>query len=83
MKAKGKRKSGTKKKPYRMFTVKKGVKGKKFRRYLAGLDSTQSVVWNKEAVASFKVSNSDRYYIRAVHRYSDKYEIYLRERNKK
>ena len=68
------------KKSHRIFTVKKGEKGKKFRRYLAGADNTQSVVWNKEAVSSFKVSNKDRYYIRAVHRYADKYEIYLRKK---
>ena len=72
-----------KKKSHKIFVMKKGEKGKKFKRYLAGLDDTKSVVWNKEAVSSFKVSNKDRYYIRAVHRYADMYEIYLRKKQKK
>lgn len=57
--------------------MKKGEKGKKFKRYAPyGL----SLLWNKMGVDSFKLSNKDKNYIRAVKRDKDRYEIYLRKK---
>jgi len=70
-----------KKKLYRIFSVGKGKKGKKFKRYTS---YGETLIFNEMAKNSFKSdpSNKDRYYIRAVKRKKDKYEIYLRKKVK-
>ena len=67
-----------KKNQYRKFPLK--GKMERFKRYSFGGTDDMSVVMDKSAVKSFKQSNNDRYYIRSVHRYSNKYEIYLRKK---
>lgn len=51
--------------------------GKKFKRHTS---YGKTLLWNKMAVESFKVSNKKQYYIRAIERKEDGYEIYLRKK---
>ena len=70
-----------KKQLYRIFSVKKGEKGKKFKRYTS---YGKTLIFNEMGKNSFKSDkgNKDRYYIRSVKRGKDRYEIYLRKKVK-
>ena len=63
-----------KQKSYRTFVIKKGEKGKKFKRRAS---NGIPILTNKWGVDSFKLANKDRYYIRSVKRDIDSYDIYL------